>query len=47
MILENRLVDQRANATAPLINESEQRLAIRYLSEQIIFDAYQRMIEVF
>lgn len=47
VILDNRLVDQQANATAPLINESEQRLAIRYLSEQIIFDAYQRMIEVF
>lgn len=47
VISERRLVDQYANSTAPLINESEQRLAIRYLSEQMMFDAYQKMVEVF
>lgn len=48
MIFEGKSqIDQNANATTPLINESEQRLAIRYLSEQLMFDAYQKLTDIF
>ena len=40
-------INQNDNATTPLINESEQRLAVRFLSEQLMLDAYQKMIDLF
>jgi hypothetical protein len=46
LIGRNR-IDPVANATAPLINESEQRIAVRYLSDQMMFEAYQKMVDLF
>lgn len=34
-------------ATVPLVNESEQRLALQYLSTQLMSNVYQRMIDIF
>lgn len=34
-------------ATGPLVNESEQRLAIQFLATQMMASAYQRMIDTF
>jgi hypothetical protein len=36
-----------AGATAPLINDSEQRLAIQFLASQMMASVYQRMIDTF
>lgn len=36
-----------AGATGPLVNESEQRLAIQFLASQMMASAYQRMIDTF
>lgn len=36
-----------AGATAPLINDSEQRLAIHFLASQMMASVYQRMIDTF
>jgi len=35
------------SATVPLINESEQRLAIQFLASQMMTSVYQRMIDTF
>ena len=43
----NDVVLQNDNVTAPLINESEQRLALRFLADQMMGDAYQQMLAVF
>jgi outer membrane lipopolysaccharide assembly protein LptE/RlpB len=34
-------------ATAPLINDSNQRLAVQYLADQMMASVYQRMIDTF
>lgn len=34
-------------STVPLVNESEQRLALQYLSTQLMASVYQRMIDIF
>lgn len=36
-----------AGATAPLVNDSEQRLAIQFLASQMMASVYQRMIDTF
>jgi len=36
-----------AGSTAPLVNDSEQRLAIQFLASQMMASAYQRMIDTF
>jgi len=36
-----------AGSTAPLVNESEQRLAIQFLASQMMASVYQRMIDTF
>lgn len=36
-----------AGATGPLVNDSEQRLAIQFLASQMMASAYQRMIDIF
>lgn len=36
-----------AGSTAPLINDSEQRLAIQFLADQMMASVYQRMIDTF
>lgn len=47
LVLKGNQVEQYANATAPLINESQQRLAIRYLADQMMLDAYQELVGLF
>lgn len=36
-----------AGSTAPLVNDSEQRLAIQFLATQMMASVYQRMIDTF
>jgi hypothetical protein len=36
-----------AGATAPLINDSEQRLAVQFLASQMMASVYQRMVDTF
>ena len=36
-----------SGATVPLINESEQRIAIQFLASQMMASVYQRMIDTF
>ncbi len=36
-----------AGATAPLINDSEQRIAVQFLASQMMASVYQRMIDTF
>lgn len=36
-----------ANDTAPLISNSEERLAMRFLARQLMADAYQRLTDIF
>jgi hypothetical protein len=36
-----------AGATGPLVNDSEQRLAVQFLASQMMASTYQRMIDIF
>lgn len=40
-----RIGDQ--GATAPLVNDSEQRLAVQFLASQMMASVYQRMVDIF
>lgn len=42
----NELIRQ-ANVTVPLINESEQRIAARFMARRLMKEAYQSMISLF